>query len=621
MPLTADSWPTSVFIGFAFVAMVVLCGVAAGVAGASRTARFWLSLIVSILLAFGLLFGDGMLLSVDWLAPWGPGDAALFAAGVYLVPCSIPALLLGLFAGRAALRWILGTIAITGAVVIAIALLVLVSTPQSTATWIGVAVLMALTLLSGAAWIVLLRTGWLRDTGAPPWDLQKARSTFLGRYYLPSQEFPVTVKAIPVWGRPKGKSSERARQTTIKPLATAISPIPGTLSVSPDMRHVAWFEIGANGGYQLVRDGQHEPISGRPFAEPPVFSPNSDRLAYVSIDDTGCLVVGDAGPSMKYESVGTLLFSPDSRRLAYVGKRRGAWRTVLDGHEFGSFEVARIGCFSPDSNHLACAASSGGEMLVIVDEQEIGRHQSLGRRFAFSSDSRTLAYSASEGTGWHIVLGGKALTAYDQVGDPTFSAENHRFVYCARRDQAWFVVEDGQETGPFDLYMQNSPLFSPNGQRFAFAAESRGKWYVIVDGTPSQGYVGVLDRTSVFSPDSHRFAFAAGRSQTDIEVVVDNSSLGFHRAVGNGSLTFGPDSEIFMYVGQDRRGERVIFDGTDGPFFTSAGNIVPDPLEEGETRYAGGATLIFDSVRSFHYLAAKQGAIFLVEEVMADPGE
>lgn len=115
-----------------------------------------LCLVVSILLAFGLLFGDGMLVQIG-PPPWEPAHAALFVTGVYLVPCSIQALVLGLIAGRPAVRWILGTIAITGALVTAIALLVLASAPQNTALWTGLSVLMTLTLLSGAVWIVLLR--------------------------------------------------------------------------------------------------------------------------------------------------------------------------------------------------------------------------------------------------------------------------------------------------------------------------------------------------------------------------------------------------------------------------------------------------------------------------------
>lgn len=64
-------------------------------------------------------------------------------------------------------------------------------------------------------------------------------------------------------GRLRSKSSARALGITIQTLASAAAAIPGTVAVSPDMRHVAWFEIGLNGQYQLVRDGRSEPIDGQ----------------------------------------------------------------------------------------------------------------------------------------------------------------------------------------------------------------------------------------------------------------------------------------------------------------------------------------------------------------------
>ena len=169
--------------GVATVALLLLIGLATLVAGAGRTTRFWVCLALSIWMGAGLLFSDGMLVSAG-RPPWDPQTAATFVLGIMVMPWIVQALLLGLFAGRAAVRWVLGTIAVAGLIVSAIAGLAFASDPSIADHWPGLLILIVVTILAGGAWIVLLRGGWLRDTGAPPWDLRKARSTFLGRSYM-----------------------------------------------------------------------------------------------------------------------------------------------------------------------------------------------------------------------------------------------------------------------------------------------------------------------------------------------------------------------------------------------------------------------------------------------------
>jgi hypothetical protein len=193
---------TVLMYGFAVAALTALLPIAAGLSKpgrAAQTARFRWSLVLSIFLGLGLLFGDGLLTTIGWDWPWTLGQAALFITGTYLVPCGVQALSLGLFAGRPAVRWILGTSTVVGALVVAITLLVVATSDVGAQIWTGLSVLMTITLLSAAAWMVLVRKGWLKDIGEPPWDMKKARSTFLGRRWLPSKEFPVIIRR----GRPR----------------------------------------------------------------------------------------------------------------------------------------------------------------------------------------------------------------------------------------------------------------------------------------------------------------------------------------------------------------------------------------------------------------------------------
>jgi Tol biopolymer transport system component len=137
-----------------------------------------------------------------------------------------------------------------------------------------------------------------------------------------------------------------------------------SLVLSPDGKRVAYVAIKSLGSLSIARSEQCLVVlDGTPGREyhkigPPLFSPDSKRLAYVArnkYSETCCVVIDGNEHRSLYFAIGPPLFSPDSKRLAYSGKMgrgssRRSWRAVVDGtpgHRL--FDAIGQGLFSPDS--------------------------------------------------------------------------------------------------------------------------------------------------------------------------------------------------------------------------------------------------------------------------------
>ena len=89
----------------------------------------------------------------------------------------------------------------------------------------------------------------------------------------------------------------------------------------------------------MVVDGQEQKQYDWPHIRSIVFSPDSQRLAYVAFDGDRPFLVVDGQEGQRYESIreGSVVFSPDSQRVAYVvgmpEEDGGHPFVVVDGQE------------------------------------------------------------------------------------------------------------------------------------------------------------------------------------------------------------------------------------------------------------------------------------------------
>jgi Tol biopolymer transport system component len=167
--------------------------------------------------------------------------------------------------------------------------------------------------------------------------------------------------------------------------------------------------------------------------DPPVFSPDSRRVAYTvahvaqpgdsqpSPEPMTQWVVVDGVEGKEYGAIGreSLVFSPDSRRVAYVAGRGGKQLVVVDGvegDEYGAIQARPVWptpgvlggslVFSPDSRHVAYLANRGDKQLVVVDGVEGKEYQGflMGSRLVFDSPTQLHALAVNGGDFFRVEI-------------------------------------------------------------------------------------------------------------------------------------------------------------------------------------------------------------------------
>jgi len=179
----------------------------------------------------------------------------------------------------------------------------------------------------------------------------------------------------------------------------------------------------------------------------------------------------------------------------------------------------------------------------------------------FSPDSKRLAYAASRGASWRLVVDGKEGPPFSAIGATLFSTDSKRVAYIAQRGRAWHVVIDGVIGPPFDALLANSLVFSPDGKRVAYVGERGGKHHAIIDGAVGPAFAAM--RPIQFSADSAHVGYLA-RVTDDASVAVVDGIAGSAFATVE-SLTFAPAGGRVAYVAHTHEGWHAVVDGTAGP--------------------------------------------------------
>jgi hypothetical protein len=109
----------------------------------------------------------------------------------------------------------------------------------------------------------------------------------------------------------------------------------------------------------------------------------------------------DGVEGKEYDGVGGVVFSPDSQRVAYMARRGDKVLVVMDGVEGKEYDAIGVyPVFSPDSKRVAYEAKRGGKQLVAVDGVEGKEYDRFleGSRLVFDSPSQlhTLARRGNE---------------------------------------------------------------------------------------------------------------------------------------------------------------------------------------------------------------------------------
>ena len=304
------------------------------------------------------------------------------------------------------------------------------------------------------------------------------------------------------------------------------------------------------------------------FGSTSPFSPDSQRLAYCArrpVRGNQARVVCDGKEIFSGNSATSTTFSPDSQHLAFVATDRlgGNHFVVCDGRRLPGWGGPYGGnqpVFSPDSQRLLYWAGRKGKYFFIQavlqkNKWVVPRGQDKGPSYegyvshtwgrAFSPDSKHLACIARAGGKSVMVLDGKVVSTFDQIGSLRFSPDSKRLAYNARRGNKQFLVCDGQEGPAFEHIDSPKPFyaFSPDSKHLAYIGwrninwmrDGRGynldgaKWQVVCDGRVGPAITSpdrrrlphrwFYTQVPVFSPDSKHLAWRCWRGDKQFIVI------------------------------------------------------------------------------------------------------
>ncbi|MBN1918200.1 MAG: PD40 domain-containing protein [Verrucomicrobia bacterium] len=346
-------------------------------------------------------------------------------------------------------------------------------------------------------------------------------------------------------------------------------------------------------------------------------SPDMTWLAYVArVGDRQCVVV-DGEEGTHYDEIGIgighRILMPHGKGVAYAARLGDKWFVVADGKEGNRYDEIDLDImlFSPDGKRIAYRARIGNEWVVVVDGQEGKRYAGVGSRevsfkrgdmpygvicgppLAFSPDGTRLAYLATLGGKWFVVVDGQEGKHYDNIVMPehVFSPDGKKTAYWAQENDQWFTVVDGEQGRPYDVagivcmcdssgcavLGAGSLVFSPDGKRLAYVAQQvkedgDPESHLVVDGQDwSRPDCAVLPGP-IFSPDSARVAYlewSGGQDGFGVAVTVDKERGTRYEHAS--APVFSPDSRRMAYAAADGAKWFVVLDGQEGKHYDSIG--------------------------------------------------
>jgi len=452
---------------------------------------------------------------------------------------------------------------------------------------------------------------------------------------------PVVVLAIVSLAHAQTTVNRKYKETLLGPFPKEAQ---ATAVLSADGMRAAWTE----NGNMVVVDGKPQKTYAKVAGI--VFSGDGKWLAYAASDGTKWFVVVGDRQEPPFPRVGPPIFSGDSKRLAYVALQDDGSRVVVvnrtPGLAWDEIFEGRV-VFSPEGDHTAYGARKGQQWHVVVDGQPGPAADFLGAAtgIQFSADGGRVGYAAMQGNRWHLVVNGIDQPAYENVGDLTLHPDEDRFAYAALREGKWHVVVDRKEQKPYEAIGEGTLRYSRSGRHLAYAAQQGGRWLVVADGQEGKPYDAVAQLA--FSNNGQRLVYTvkSGVAQMVVEVAFGEKGdqrIRDHRVldrVGPNTVVFSPNSQRLGYIGRSGKATFVVVDGKRKPRYDMAGYLTFSPdnahyvyaatrddkaftvVDEAEAAHHYDAIwtppdsrLVFDTRKRFHYLAMKEGKLFLVEE-------
>lgn len=327
--------------------------------------------------------------------------------------------------------------------------------------------------------------------------------------------------------------------------------------ISPDGNRVAVFKDN-----HVVIDGitSTETLSMTQTMNSFVFSPDSQKYAYITGIENDILVIDGVKQPKVNGHCYELTFSPDGQKLAFIAvttessydrKARRKYAIIVNG-EIDNLSRLYDQIFSlwflPASGQLSYIAYLTGKFYMVIGGVPNKGYDNIGEGDpTISPDGKRYAYAAKHGKKWLMVVDGNESAEFDRIGGATFSRDSSRVMFAAMRDDKHYAIIDGKEGVGYDAV--DALTFSPDSKKTAYVAKHDNKWLVAVDRIEQKEYDRIMDLA--FSPDSRHLAYLANQDEKVFFVMdsveqkkYDNARL----------LTFSPDSKrVAFYANVERK--------------------------------------------------------------------
>lgn len=335
------------------------------------------------------------------------------------------------------------------------------------------------------------------------------------------------------------------------------------IAFSPDSSRV-FYKVKQDNKEFVVLDGNEE----TKFDEindhnPPLFSPDSKRFAYHARNGRKWMVVidGKEGPGHDFIFFGGPVFSPDSKRVVYAAMTDSGpflgnedipdWNTLMNKlKEHKSPVEERIWNLLNEETKKTVETWKSGDavdekskkvvlyglntILDVKDFYSKDLFKSLKMDWAnnfllnnqlsklknniqlrkFNRFLLELVYQREivRSRKFHTILDGKDGKEYDLifVGNHggNFSSDSRNFMYLARCDDKWFVVENGKEGKKYDYAQNQYATYTPDGKQTAYFAGSGKDRFMVFNGKEGKKYDDIVV-PPLFSADGKRMTYAA----------------------------------------------------------------------------------------------------------------
>jgi Tol biopolymer transport system component len=248
--------------------------------------------------------------------------------------------------------------------------------------------------------------------------------------------------------------------------------------------------------------------------------------------------------------------------------------------------IAKDVCFFKDGRQAAYRAIANGKMYVCVNNQKQTEYMGIAEGIKFGPSGK-IAYRATNGSQWFVVVGGSPGPGSQQVGIPVFSTDGSKFAYEASREigartdaTASTVYLNGQKGG--DWAACGKPAFSADGSVLAHSvrigkAGTASRAFHTVDAMVVSGKAGPeYEQVSnpFFAPKGNRMAYR-GRNESTWTMIVDGKTQESAADIGN--AVWSDDGKNLAYRAGDRGKYTVVVNGKKGPEYPMVGEPLWSP--------------------------------------------